>query len=153
YDSKLPEFLPLWVHARGGAMISDDGRTALLDTPEVLEALEWAVQIYDAQGGFGRVKAFRDSADFFGSGNQFAVGTLGAMPMEQWYVNVLNEVSSDAPVIFDTVRGEDGEALAYASGSAWAIPSGSPNPGAACQFAATMVAAESWLAAAEARVE
>lgn len=153
YDSKLPEFLPLWVHARGGAMISDDGRTAQLDSPEVLEALEWAVAIYDEQGGFGRVKAFRDSADFFGAGNQFAVGTLGAMPMEQWYVNVLNEVSSDAPVIFDAVRGEDGDALAYASGSAWAIPNGSPNPGAACQFAATMVEAESWLEAARARAE
>lgn len=153
YDSKLPEFLPLWVHARGGAMISDDGRTALLDSPEVQEALEWAVAIYEEQGGFGRVKAFRDSADFFGSGNQFAVATLGAMPMEQWYVNVLNEVSSDAPVVFDAVRGEDGDALAYASGSAWAIPSGSPNPGAACQFAVTMVEAESWLAAAGSRAE
>ena len=35
YDSKLPEFLPLWVHAIGGSMISDDGRTAQLDSPEV----------------------------------------------------------------------------------------------------------------------
>src|SRR5687767_6615272 len=72
YDSKLPEFLPLWVHANGGALISDDGRTAMLDSPEVVEALEFAVGIYDDQGGFGEVKAFRDSADFFGDGNQFA---------------------------------------------------------------------------------
>ena len=41
------------------------------------------------------MKAYRDSADFFGDGNQFASHTLGAMPMEQWYVNVLNEVSPD----------------------------------------------------------
>ncbi|MGN6575580.1 MAG: extracellular solute-binding protein, partial [Nocardioides sp.] len=30
FDSKLPEFLPLWVRANGGQMISDDGRTAML---------------------------------------------------------------------------------------------------------------------------
>ena len=153
YDSKLPEFLPLWVHARGGAMLSEDGRTARLDTPEVLEALQWAVQIYDDQGGFGTVKAFRDSADFFGAGNQFATGTIGAMPMEQWYVNVLNEVSPDAPVAFDAVRGADATPMAYASGSAWAIPAGSPNPAAACTFATTMVDVETWLAAAQARAD
>jgi multiple sugar transport system substrate-binding protein len=153
YDSKLPEFLPLWVHAAGGEMISEDGRTAMLDSPEVVEALEWAVSIYDEQGGFGDVKAFRDSADFFGAGNQFASGTLGAMPMEQWYVNVLNEVSADAPVVFDTVRGTDGEPIAFANGSAWAIPKDSPNPSAACTFAASMVEVDSWVAAAQARAE
>ena len=151
YDSKLPEFLPLWVHARGGEMISEDGRTASLDSPEVVEALEWAVSIYDDQGGFGTVKAFRDSADFFGAGNQFATDTLGAMPMEQWYVNVLNEVSADAPVVFDAVRGEDGEPVAYANGSAWAIPTASGNPAAACTFATSMVSLDSWMAAAEER--
>ncbi|ANS80101.1 Sugar ABC transporter, sugar-binding protein [Serinicoccus hydrothermalis] len=152
YDSKLPEFLPLWAKAGGADLLSEDGRTAQLDDPAVLEALEWAVGIYDAQGGFGEVKAFRDSADFFGSGNQFASGTLGAMPMEQWYVNVLNEVSPDAPMAFDTVRDGDGEPLAYASGSAWAIPSGSDNPVGACRFAAEMVRTESWMAAAQERV-
>jgi multiple sugar transport system substrate-binding protein len=118
----------------------------------VVEALEFAVGIYDAQGGFSKVKAFRDSADFFGEGNQFAVGTLGAMPMEQWYVNVLNDVSPDAPMAFDTFRGTDGEPLAFASGSAWAIPKGSPNPEAACRFAKSMTTTDSWIKAAEERV-
>ena len=93
FDSKMPEFLPLWAHANGADLISEDGRTATLDDPKVLEALEFAVSIYDDQGGFGAVKAFRDSADFFGDQNQYATNTLGAMPMEQWYVNVLNDVS------------------------------------------------------------
>ena len=135
YDSKLPEFLPLWAKANGADLISEDGRTAQLDDPAVVEALEFAVSVYDAQGGFGEVKALRDSADFFGDGNQFASGTLGAMPMEQWYVNVLNDVSPDAPMAFDTVRDLQGEPLAWASGSAWAIPKGSPDPEAACRMA------------------
>ena len=152
YDSKLPEFLPLWAKANGADLISEDGRTAQLDDPAVVDALDFAVGIYDAQGGFSKVKAFRDSADFFGEGNQFAVGSLGAMPFEQWYVNVLNDVSPDAPMAFDTFRGTDGEPLAFASGSAWAIPKGSKNPEAACRFAATMTKTDSWVKAAQERV-
>jgi len=151
YDSKLPEFLPLWAKANGADLISADGRTAQLDDPKVVEALEWAVSVYDAQGGFGEVKALRDSADFFGDGNQFASGTLGAMPMEQWYVNVLNDVSPDAPMAFDTVRDLQGEPIAWASGSAWAIPKGSPDPEAACRMARVMTETDSWMAAAEER--
>ncbi|WP_109210030.1 MULTISPECIES: extracellular solute-binding protein [Microbacterium] len=152
-DSKLPEFLPLWAKANGVDLISEDGKTAQLDDPAVVEALEWAVSIYEAQGGFSAVKAYRDSADFFGEGNQFATSVLGAMPMEQWYVNVLNDVSPDAPMAFDTVRTREGETLAYASGSAWAIPSGSANPEAACRFARAMTSTDAWQAAAEARLE
>jgi multiple sugar transport system substrate-binding protein len=152
FDSKLPEFLPLWARANGADLISEDGRTAQLDDPAVVEALEFAVGIYDDQGGFGEVKALRDSADFFGDGNQFATGSLGAMPMEQWYVNVLNDVSPDAPMAFDTFRDRQGEPIAWSSGSAWAIPKGSPNPEAACRFARAMTDTDSWVAAAEERV-
>ena len=153
YDSKLPEFLPLWAKANGADLISEDGRTAQLDDPAVVEALEFAVSVDDAQGGFGEVKALRDSADFFGDGNQFASGSLGAMPMEQWYVSVLNDVSPDAPMAFDTVRDLQGEPIAWASGSAWAIPKGSPDPEAACRLARVMTETDSWVAAAEERVK
>jgi multiple sugar transport system substrate-binding protein len=152
-DSKLPEFLPLWAKANGADLLSEDGRTAQLDDPAVVEALTFAVGVYEAQGGFAGVKATRDAADFFGAGNQFATGTLGAMWMEQWYVNVLNEASPDAPMAFDTFRTPQGEPLAYATGSAWAIPTGSANPQAACRFVASMVSADSWLAAARARAD
>ena len=152
-DSKLPEFFPLWARANGVELLSEDGREANLDDPAAIEALEWAVGIYDAQGGFGDVKALRDSADFFGEGNQFATGVLGAMPMEQWYVNVLNDVSPDAPMVFDTVRDHEGEPIAYASGSAWAIPSGAENPEAACRWARAMTSVDAWIAAAEARLD
>lgn len=153
FDSKLPEFLPLWAKANGMDLLSEDGRTAQLDDPKVLEALEWAVNIYDVQGGFGDVKAYRDSADFFGAGNQFATDVLGAMPMEQWYVNVLNDVSPDVNMAFDTVKSRDGETLAFASGSAWAIPKGSSNPEAACRFARTMTAVDTWMKAAQTRAD
>ncbi len=153
FDSKLPEFLPLWAKANGTDLISEDGRTARLDDPAVVDALTWAVGIYDDQGGFSKVKAFRDSADFFGEGNQFASGTLGAMPFEQWYVNILNDVSPDAPMAFDTVRDTSGDPIAFSSGSAWAIPKGSADPEAACRFAKAMTATDSWIKAAQARIK
>lgn len=152
-DSKLPEFFPLWAKARGVDLLSEDGRTANLDDPAAIEALEWAVGIYEAQGGFSAVKAFRDSADFFGEGNQFAADELGAMPMEQWYLNVLNDVSPNAPLAFDAVRTPEGEPIAFAGGQAWAVPAGTENGTAACRYAATMTAVDSWVAAAEARQE
>ncbi|NUW44187.1 ABC transporter substrate-binding protein [Nonomuraea rhodomycinica] len=152
FDSKLPEFLPLWAKANGADLLSADGKTAQLNSPQVVKALEFAVGLYTAQGGFAKVKAARDSADFFGKGNQFAKHELGAMPMEQWYVNVLNDVSPEATLAFDTFRTPRGEPIAYSSGSAWAVPKGAKNPQAACRFAKTMTLVESWKAAAEARV-
>ncbi|NBE98051.1 extracellular solute-binding protein [Nonomuraea sp. KC401] len=153
YDSKLPEFLPLWAKANGADLLSADGKKAQLNSPAVVQALEFAVGIYTAQGGFAKVKAVRDSADFFGKGNQFAKNELGAMPMEQWYVNVLNDVSPKAPLVFDTFRTPQGKPLAYSSGSSWAIPKGSKNPGAACRFAKTMTLVDTWKAAAQARLD
>jgi multiple sugar transport system substrate-binding protein len=153
FDSKLPEFLPLWAKANGADLISADGRTAQLNDPKVVEALEFAVGIYQDQGGFGAVKAFRDSADFFGKGNQFATSVLGAMPMEQWYINILNDVSPNAPMAFSTFKSRQGQPLSYASGSAWAIPTAGKNPQAACRYIKTMTETDTWMKAAKARAD
>lgn len=153
YDSKLPEFLPLWAKSNGADLLSQDGRTARLNDPKVVEALAFAVGVYTEQGGFAKVKALRDSADFFGKGNQFAKNQLGAMPMEQWYVNVLNNESPKAAMAFDAFRDRQGKPLAYSSGSAWAIPKGAKNPGAACRFAKHMTLVDTWKAAAQSRLD
>ncbi|HLR55464.1 MAG TPA: extracellular solute-binding protein [Actinomycetales bacterium] len=153
FDSKLPEFLPLWAKVNGVSLLSDDARTVVLDAPEVVEALEFANNIYEIQGGFSAVKAYRDSADFFGEGNQFATDVLGGMPMEQWYVNVLNDVSEDASMAFDAFRGFDGEPIAYATGSAWAIPADTESEAAACRFMKLMTETDAWMEAAQERAD
>lgn len=151
FDSKLPEFLPIWAHSNGASPVSDDGRKAQLDSPKMVEALEFAANIYKDEGGFSAVKSFRDSADFFGKGNQFASNSLGAMPMEQWYVNILSDVSPSAPVDFTTIKTKDGSPTSYATGSAWAIPANSANPQAACRFIRNMTSTDAWMKAAQAR--
>lgn len=153
FDPKLPEFLPLWAMGQGAKLVSDDGRTAQLNDPHVVSALEFGTALYDQQDGFGTVKSLRDSADFFGKDNQFAKEQLGAMPMEQWYVNILNDVSPKVPMAFTTMKTTSGDPMSFATGSAWAIPAGGDNPQAACRFIRNMTATDTWLAAAEARSE
>ena len=155
YDPKLPEFLPLWAAANDVELLSEDGRTANLDDPAVIEAVDGAAALVEAAGGWTAFKAFRESWDFFGEQNQFAADQLGAMPMEDWYVNQLAEVSGDqgAGVTVTPFLDRDGEPVTYAAGQAWAVPKGASDPEAACEFAATMTRTETWVKAATARAE
>ncbi|MBN2472442.1 MAG: extracellular solute-binding protein [Anaerolineae bacterium] len=151
FDPKLPEFLPLWAAANGVGMISDDGRTAQLDDPAIIEALEFSAGLHEAAGGRQDFIAFRDTWDFFGGSNQFVADQLGIFPMEQWYANVLVGASPDAPIAFMPFTGRDGEILSYATGNTWAIPRGTSNYEGACAFAKAMTSVDAWVAAAEAR--
>ncbi len=150
FDPKIPEFFPLWVAAAGGELVSEDGQTAYLDSPEAVEALTYTVSLVDANGGWSDFKTFRDTWDFFGDNNQFVADQLGAFPMEDWYLDVLADVSPNAPVTAMPFKDREGNLLTYATGQAWSVPKGSNNPTAACAFAATMTSTDAWMAAAEA---
>jgi multiple sugar transport system substrate-binding protein len=152
FDPKIPEFLPMWVRANGGAMLSEDGKTAQLNDPKVVEALTTTAGIVQASGGWDRLKSLRDSFDFFGAKNQFVKDQLGAFPMEDWYLNVLAEASPNVGLTVTPFKDRQGNPVTFVTGSAWAIPKGAKNPAAACQFAKTMTEASTWVAAAKARV-
>jgi multiple sugar transport system substrate-binding protein len=151
FDPKLPEFFPLWAKANGADLISADGKHAQLDSPKAIEALTFASGLIRAQGGWGAFKAFRDTWDFFGAGNEFAQGQVGAFPMEDWYYNVLAENSPDVRITAKPFLDRSGQTIDWASGSAWAIPSGAEHPELACTWAKTMTAVDTWVAAAKAR--
>jgi multiple sugar transport system substrate-binding protein len=151
FDPKIPEFLPMWAKANGGALLSDDGKTAQLNDPKVVEALATTAGIVQASGGWNRLKSLRDSFDFFGAKNQFVKDQLGAFPMEDWYLNVLAEASPDVALTVAPFKDRQGNPITFVTGSAWAIPKGAKNPAAACQFAKTMTEASTWVAAAKAR--
>jgi multiple sugar transport system substrate-binding protein len=153
FDPKIPEFLPMWAKANGVDILSEDGRTANLDDPKLVAALEYAVGLIDAQGGWGSFKAFRDSFDFFGEKNPFTQDQLAAFPMEDWYLNVLGEVSPDVGLTVAPFTDEQGEPIDWVTGSAWAIPAGGKNKDVACKWIKTMSEADTWVAAAEARAE
>lgn len=153
FDPKIPEFLPVWAKANGVEMISADGKKANLDDPKIVSALEYTVGLIQKQGGWGSFKAFRDSFDLFGDKNPFATDQLAAFPMEDWYLNVLSEVSPDAKITVKPFTDEQGKAIDWVTGSAWAIPAAAKHKDQACTFIKTMTDAQTWIAAAQARVD
>jgi hypothetical protein len=48
-------------------MLSDDGKTAHLNDPKVVDAVATTAGIVQASGGWNRLKSLRDSFDFFGA--------------------------------------------------------------------------------------
>lgn len=151
FDPKLPEFLPVWAAANGASLISEDGLTSNLEDPKVAEALAYTASLHDPAGGRAQFDAFRQTWDFFGSGNQVAADQLGAWPMEQWYIDVLAEVSPDEDITVKPFTDRQGNALTYQTGSAWAIPTNAPNAAAAYAFAQFMTSTDAWLVAAQAK--
>jgi multiple sugar transport system substrate-binding protein len=151
FDPKIPELFPMWARANGAALVSDDGKTANLTDPKVVEALTFTVSLINAQGGWGKFKSFRDSFDFFGAKNQFASNQLGAFPMEDFYLNVLAENSPDVKLTVAPFQGIDGQPVDWITGNAWAIPAGSPHRNQACKWIKTMTDSPSWIEAAKAR--
>jgi multiple sugar transport system substrate-binding protein len=157
FDPKLPEFLPLWARANGASIISDDGKTSQLDDPKVAEALQFAASLITAHGSGPAFLDFRGNGpggvDFFGPKNQFAEDTLGAMPMEQWYLNVLANNTPDEKISFVPFKDRQGNNISMSGGSVWAIPSSAKNKDAACEFMKVVTLPDTWYAAAKARAD
>jgi multiple sugar transport system substrate-binding protein len=151
FHPKIPDFYPLWVAAGGGRILSDDGKTVEIDSAPAREALAYGKRVFDAAGGYPVAKSFNDSWDFFGEKNEFATDQVGIMPMENWYLNVLAEASPDAPITVRAFEDREGNPISWAGGSSWAIPKGAKHFDQACDFIATMTAADTWVAAAKAR--
>ncbi|MFC0504481.1 extracellular solute-binding protein [Micromonospora costi] len=152
-DPKIPEFLPMWARANGVDMISQDGRTARLDDPKVVEALTTGLKLVQDQGGFGRFKSFRDTFDFFGAQNPLVKKQIVAWPMEEWFLNQASKNSPKAELVVKPFVDRQGKPLTMSSGQAWVITKGAKNPDAACAFAKQMTATDTWLAAAKARAD
>jgi multiple sugar transport system substrate-binding protein len=157
FDPKLPEFLPLWAKANGASIISDDGKTSQLDDPKVAEALDFAASLIKAHGKPADFLDFRGNGpggkDFFGAENQFAADTVGAFPMEQWYLNVLADNSPDEKLDFQPFKDRQGNPISFSGGSAWVIPAAAKNKDAACEFMRTITLPDSWYAAAKVRAD
>lgn len=153
YDAKLPAFLPLWAAAAGTSLVSDDGSKARLDQPALVEAVANAKAMVDANGGWGAYSSFRNSWDFFGAKNEFVRHQLGAMPMEDWYVNALAGVSPKVDISVTPLTNAQGQPVTIAGGQAWAVPKGAKHPEQACTFAKAMTATDTWVKAATAKAK
>jgi multiple sugar transport system substrate-binding protein len=143
---------PMWVAAAGGALLSDDGKTAQLDQQPVIDALTFTKSLIDDHGGLTKFKdLIGQTGDFFGADNEFAKDLEGAFPMQQWYLNVLAGASPDTKFTAIPFKTKAGQPLTYAEGDGLSIVASSDNKDAACEFITTMVSTDAWLNASKMR--
>jgi multiple sugar transport system substrate-binding protein len=151
FDPKLPEFFPLWAKANGVDLLSANGRTSNLSDPRAIAALQYAMSLINAHGGWSPFKAFRDTWDFFGGKNQIIENQIGAWPMEEFYYATLARVSPAVRIDAVPFRARNGKVINYSTGNAWAIPRGADNQALACRWMKSMTATATWVRAANAR--
>lgn len=149
-DPTSADMFPLWVHANGGQLVAEDG-TPQLDSPEVVEALEFVASMIEPYGSHADFLDARGATgDFFGAENQFALHTEGAFPMQQFYLNTLRQ-SPQVEITAMPFLTRDGDPITWADGDAIGIAAESDNKDAACAFVTSVLSTEAWVAAAEAR--
>jgi multiple sugar transport system substrate-binding protein len=150
FHPTLPEFLPLWAKGNGADLVNSDG-SPNLDDAKNIEALTFAYSLIQEQGGWGKFKAFRDTWDIFGAGNEFVKNQAVAFPWEGWYVNVLVQSSPNLDLQSVQFTDRQGNPTSFCDGSAWVIPKGAKNTKAAAEWMKAMTATDTWLQAGAAR--
>lgn len=146
----MPGSAAIWLAVFGGRTSDQNGKPTL-DDPNNVKALTWLKQLSDAEGGYAKDKSLLDSMDVFGAKNQYVKDQVGAQVWAQWYVNVLAGYKNDVDIAAVPIKTLDGKTLAMAGGSALAIPTKSPNPSAACDWAIKVTSPEAWQKAGQAR--
>lgn len=142
----------LWGRGNGGSFISDDGSEATFNDPKIVEAMQWAVDAFDAQGGSKLYDAF---ATTFQGDQQFAQGMVSMTLYEQWMLSAaIASVAPDLNFRLLPVRergsGPDGAITTYSGGNGWYIPKGAKNPDAAWEYIKFMHSDDTWKLAGKA---
>jgi multiple sugar transport system substrate-binding protein len=153
FDPKIPEFFPLWVKWFGKDIISKNGLKAQLNTPQAVKALTFTLSIINAEGGWNKFKAFRDTFDFFGKQNPLVKDQLGFWPMESFIYNVFSNNSPDVDLVAKYFTNHAGGPITMFSGNGWGIPKGSKNPQAACDYMKAVTSVDAWRTAAKKRFD
>ena len=136
----------------GGGTNDETGRPTL-DDPKNVKALTWMKQVMDAQGGFAKVKSFKDTMDVFGDKNQYVQDQVAVQTWAQWYVNVLSNTKDDVSLAAVPIKTLEGQPLAMAGGTAFAVAAAGKNKSAACAWAINATSEAAWVAAGTARAK
>src|SRR4029079_19182410 len=145
--------LPLWTKWFGKDIISKDGLKAQLNTKEAVAALAFAAQLINAEGGWNKFKAFRDTMDFFGAQNPLVKDQLGFWPMESFIYNVFSNNSPNVDLVAKFFTNRKGGPITMFSGNGWVVPKGSKNVAAACAHMKAVTSVQAWVTAAKKRFD
>ncbi len=141
-------FIHLWGGVNGGVFINEDGTEVTYDDPKIVEALDWGVRAYDAQGGFQSYEAVSGA---WGPDEQVARGQVGMSMYQSWLLGVIARVNPAVNFTVLPIKMRSGEGnLSIAGGRAWFIPADAKDPEAAWEFIKFMHSDETWLVGANA---
>jgi multiple sugar transport system substrate-binding protein len=143
---------PLWVKYFGGNVISKDGLHAQINTPAAVKALSFTTAVINAEGGWNKFVAYRNTFDFFGKGNPLAKDQLGFWPMESFIYNVFANNTPTAGIAAKYFTNRKGGPISVSSGNGWAIPKSSGNPTAACDYMKAVTSVDAWVTAGSKRL-
>lgn len=140
-------FIPLygnsWLYLFGwmnrGEFLSDDGRTVTLNSPPIVEALEWLKSIYDELGGYENVRAFESG--FQGNAlDPFVTGKVAMKIDGYWQINSMGQFArhvdfGTAPPPLPQATIDAGiDKLSWTGGWAYAIPATAKHKDAAWEL-------------------
>jgi len=138
---------PLWVKYFGGNIISKDGLHAQINTPQARKALSFTTAVINAEGGWSKFVAYRNTFDFFGGGNPLLKDQLGFWPMESFIYNVFANNTPKQGVAARYFTNQKGGPITFFSGNGWAIPTKTSNFQAACDYMKAVTSVQAWVTA------
>ncbi|CAN5328340.1 extracellular solute-binding protein [soil metagenome] len=151
FDPRWTNFW-LWGYGNGGRFMDESGAEATFNDPQIVEALDWMVQSFDAQGGF---TDYLTVASTWQGDEQFARGQVAMTLYEQWMLSsAVSTISPDMNFWILPVRengsGPDGPMTTYSGGNGWYITSGAQNLDAAWEFIKYLHTVDTWMVGARA---
>ena len=152
FDNKIqPQALWLWLWglANEGTFISQDGKKVSFNEPKIVEALEFGIKNYQAQGGY---QAYQAAATTWQADEQFARGQVAITLYENWMLGIIARVAPDLNfAVLPMTRRNSKDWISTTGGNAWVITSGAKEPEAAWEFIKFMNEDETWLIAENAQ--
>ena len=143
---------PLWVKYFGGNIISKDGLHAQINTAAARKALAFTTAVINAEGGWNKFVAYRNTFDFFGGQNPLVKDQMGMWPMESFIYNVFANNSPKQPIAARYFTNRKGGPISFFSGNGWVIPKGSSNFADACAYMKAVTSVDAWSVAGAKRM-
>jgi multiple sugar transport system substrate-binding protein len=135
---------PLWVKYFGSNIISANGLKAQINTKAAQKALAFTTAVINAEGGWNKFVAYRNTFDFFGKGNPLAKDQLAMWPMESFIYNVFANNTPTQAIQAKFFTNQKGGPITVLSGNGWVIPKGSKNFADACSFMKAVTSVGAW---------
>jgi ABC-type glycerol-3-phosphate transport system substrate-binding protein len=149
FNHKIQDgWLWLWGLANGGKFISDDLKKASYNDPKVVEALDWGVKDFDAQGGYQAFQAFSTSSPVWTANEEFARDLVSMTVYENWMLGIIAQAVPDRNFVVLPVlmrNGGSNDWVGFSTGQAWCMTSGVKNADAAWEFIKFMCEESTWL--------